>query len=170
MARSGFSILTYHVRRRLRRARGNQFYRDRSYRGMGTFCGANETQHDRDWAERNRVKPWRAPNGMLQTPCEACVKAIAKEAKPATTQHGRAARGDTYDLIGKLARKVSDRLTRKQVAWIKDVAQRERQQHEGPAVDGTIFYEDHGIAAKDARGGVHRGIHVYRNGAGFRNF
>ena len=69
----------YHVRRRLRRARGNQFYRDRSDRGRGTFCGAPETGYDAAWAERKRAKAWDHPELGRFEPCPACLEAIERE-------------------------------------------------------------------------------------------
>ena len=48
--------ILYHIRRPLRRSRSTNFYRDRSDRGQGTFCGAPETQYDvthRDRVEEN---------------------------------------------------------------------------------------------------------------------
>lgn len=36
----------YHIRKPLRPSRGNQFYRDKSDRGQGTYCGAPEGYKD----------------------------------------------------------------------------------------------------------------------------
>jgi hypothetical protein len=57
----------FHIRRPLRRAGGSQFYRDKSDRGQGTYCGASETSFDIGPNDRAV-----AFNG--RTPCAACVR------------------------------------------------------------------------------------------------
>ena len=58
--------MTFHIRRPLREARGSQFYRDRSDRGQGTYCGAAETAYD--VASRKDAVPF---NG--RAPCRDCL-------------------------------------------------------------------------------------------------
>jgi hypothetical protein len=63
-----------HIRRPLRAARGNQFYRDKSDRGQGTYCGAAETAYDIPASERK-------PLGYEidgRTVCAHCLKERAK--------------------------------------------------------------------------------------------
>ena len=55
----------FHIRRPLRAARGSQFYRDRSDRGQGTYCGAPETAYD-----TNSLRDAVPFNG--REPCQAC--------------------------------------------------------------------------------------------------
>lgn len=59
---------TFHIRRRLTRARGNQFYRDQNNRDQGTYCGAEPTDHDIrwNWPAVDTWGGWKA--------CRACVK------------------------------------------------------------------------------------------------
>ena len=64
----------FHIRRRLRKARGNSFYKDYSDRGRGTFCGAPETEFDIAWAERNRARDYEL-NGAQHVACESCKRA-----------------------------------------------------------------------------------------------
>ena len=45
-------LITYHIRQRLARRRGNQFYKDKSIREAATFCGAEPTEHDTEWQYR----------------------------------------------------------------------------------------------------------------------
>ena len=47
-----------HVRQRMRRRRGNRFYKDHSVRPTSTFCGAPVTEYDAAWADRHRVEPF----------------------------------------------------------------------------------------------------------------
>ena len=58
----------FHIRRPLRRAGGNQFYRDKSNRGQGTYCGKPETAYDVD-----KVRDAVPFNN--RTPCADCCRA-----------------------------------------------------------------------------------------------
>ena len=64
--------MTFHVRRPLKRARGNSFYRDTSDRYNGTFCGAEPTSYDVPW--RAKAAPF-----LGRLPCAACLAARAAE-------------------------------------------------------------------------------------------
>lgn len=64
-------LVIYHIRRPLRRARGNSFYRDKSDRGQRTFCGASETLCD--CAHRSLAVIWIDYNGCVHMPCLDCV-------------------------------------------------------------------------------------------------
>lgn len=58
--------IEFHIRKRLARRRGNQWYADRSVRTPSTFCGAAVTDHDVSWNDRaKRFDQW--------VPCEICV-------------------------------------------------------------------------------------------------
>ena len=63
--------MTYHIRRPLRYAGGGQWYRDKSDRGQGTFCGAAETAYD--VTARDRAPAWDG-----HTPCPDCLLARAE--------------------------------------------------------------------------------------------
>ena len=65
----------YHIRKPLRRARGNQYYRDDSNRGQGTYCGASETEFD--IPHRDKAVTWFGKNGAYA----ACVKCIMARAE-----------------------------------------------------------------------------------------
>jgi hypothetical protein len=65
--------MLFHVRRQLRPARGNSFYRDRSDRYTGTLCGAEPTSYDALWRDRNRVKMWTHPEHGEMIPCPECL-------------------------------------------------------------------------------------------------
>jgi hypothetical protein len=57
---------TYHIRKKRKRYRGNQFYRDYRNRSNGTFCGAPETDFDIDY--HTKAKAW-----MDNVPCKKCM-------------------------------------------------------------------------------------------------
>lgn len=61
----------YHVRRKLRRQRGNQFYRDKSDRGRGTYCGADCGEYD--VSHGSKIAEWTRADGELMVPCPECV-------------------------------------------------------------------------------------------------
>jgi hypothetical protein len=72
-------VVTYHIRHRLRRLRGNQFYLDRNPRETSTFCGAPVTCYDASW--NSPAKPWKTHNSDEHpdgTPMVACSKCLAK--------------------------------------------------------------------------------------------
>ena len=59
--------MIYHIRRRLKKQRGNQWYKDRSNRSNGTYCGAGYTDHDIVWNDKaEEFNGWE--------PCKECVK------------------------------------------------------------------------------------------------
>ena len=60
----------FHIRRPLRKARGTQYYRDRSDRGQGTYCGLPET--DRDIGPNDRI--WD-----VAATCQHCLETRGKE-------------------------------------------------------------------------------------------
>ena len=68
--------ITYHIRRPLRPARGNQFYRDESDRGRGTYCKAPETDHD--ISHRDKARPW-VVGGVDYEPCADCSRIRQEE-------------------------------------------------------------------------------------------
>ncbi len=60
----------YHIRKRLRRRGGTQFYLDRGERRAETICGAAVTDHDVPW---NAVAvEWSNAYGHYE-PCAACL-------------------------------------------------------------------------------------------------
>jgi hypothetical protein len=64
----------YHIRRPLKKQRGNQFYKDYS-RGQGTYCGAPETAFD--VPHRGRACEWT--NAQIHhIPCKECCRIRAK--------------------------------------------------------------------------------------------
>lgn len=71
-------MTTMHIRRPLRRARGSQWYRDRSDRGQGTFCGGAEGLYDIPARERQPVR-YELP-GTDRVVCAACSTAREREA------------------------------------------------------------------------------------------
>ncbi len=98
---------TYHIRRQLKKARGNQFYRDRTNRSNGTYCGIPETEmtdHDIRWNDKSLpFEDWVA--------CGQCVKARRDEATQAvktTLSANEAIPSGNADLGDK--RKRADRL------------------------------------------------------------
>lgn len=65
--------VVYHIRRRLPRAGGNSFYRNRAIRYAGTFCGGAPTSFDGDW--RSKAEPC---DGRVA--CSECVRIRIEEA------------------------------------------------------------------------------------------
>lgn len=72
---------TVHIRRPPRPAGGNSFYRDKSFRGQGTYCGAAETLIDirhPDYLTAKSVREydawWAARGEQL---CSSCMIARA---------------------------------------------------------------------------------------------
>lgn len=64
--------MIYHIRRKLKIQKGNQFYKDYSNRSNGTYCGAEMT--DKDIAWNDRALPF---NNFI--PCQQCVNIRKKE-------------------------------------------------------------------------------------------
>lgn len=63
--------MIYHIRKPLNPAHGNQFYKDRSDRSNGTYCGAPESDSD--------IKHhWPATVSNNYEPCKVC---LAKRAE-----------------------------------------------------------------------------------------
>lgn len=64
--------MIYHIRRRLRRQEGNQYYKDYSNRGQGAYCGENYTDHDIKWRDKiYTTATWQC--------CPVCAAARKKE-------------------------------------------------------------------------------------------
>ena len=59
-----------HIRKQLIKARGNQFYRDKSNRGNGNLCGSPETSYDIPWKDRNKAKDYEIAG---RTVCPICL-------------------------------------------------------------------------------------------------
>jgi hypothetical protein len=57
----------FHIRRQLKKARGNQFYRNKSCRFNGTYCGGEPTSYDIGW--KDKAEPF---NDI--TPCAECIR------------------------------------------------------------------------------------------------
>lgn len=72
-------MTVYHVRQRLSRRGGSQFYRDRRERKAETFCGAACTEYDAAWADRKRAGDWIHTDKGLFTCCAQCKALAAKE-------------------------------------------------------------------------------------------
>jgi len=68
----------FHIRRPLKKQKGNQFYKDRSNRSNGTYCGAEETAHDVGWM--GQAERWINDKGVVFEPCEACIMIRKSEA------------------------------------------------------------------------------------------
>ena len=64
--------MVFHIRRQLRKQQGSQYYKDRSNRGQGTYCGEAETIYDVN-TRRDAV----AFNG--REPCRKCIKCYDNE-------------------------------------------------------------------------------------------
>lgn len=70
-------IAIYHIRKPLLRARGNQWYRDKSHRGQGTFCG--EPEGPKDISHRTKWVVWiETTTGTEWQPCARCMYAMAE--------------------------------------------------------------------------------------------
>ena len=67
----------YHIRRPLKKQKGNQFYRDRSIRSNGTYCGAPETSQD--IACKDRAERWTNDENTTYIPCRECCKALRSD-------------------------------------------------------------------------------------------
>ena len=63
----------FHIRKPLRPARGSQFYKDRSNRGQGTYCGAPETQWDIKHSWKAEPFAGNFAVGILE-PCQECTR------------------------------------------------------------------------------------------------
>jgi len=74
--KAGIKFVIYHIRRRLRPARSNQWYRDKSDRGQGTFCGAPEGYFD--VAHNNKAPLWSLEQVKYE-PCAECLRIRAEE-------------------------------------------------------------------------------------------
>lgn len=68
------ATVVFHVRRRLPRMGGNQWYKNRAEVPTNTICGAPVTGYDAAWADRHRVTPYQSTPGLM-VPCEDCVSA-----------------------------------------------------------------------------------------------
>ena len=58
--------MTFHIRRPMGRNRGGSFYKDRSDRYRGTFCGADPTECD--ITHREKAVAWKQ-----NEPCADCI-------------------------------------------------------------------------------------------------
>ena len=80
--------MTYHIRRRMRKLRGNQWYKDRGERKVATSCGADVTAHDAEWNRKAETFTLELyGKAVIYIPCTDCV-GIREEAKQNGT-HGR---------------------------------------------------------------------------------
>lgn len=64
--------MVFHIRQRLSKLGGSQFYRDKRIRPTSTFCGAPCTEFDAGWADRKRVNDWTSERAGLMTVCLTC--------------------------------------------------------------------------------------------------
>jgi hypothetical protein len=64
---------TFHIRIRLPRGGGNQYYKARPSSFAETFCGAEATSYDVDW--RSKAPTWTRDDGAEMAPCVACIAA-----------------------------------------------------------------------------------------------
>jgi hypothetical protein len=83
-------MITSHIRRPLRRARGSQWYRDKGDRSTGTWCGAPDTRDDVQnaaWEESDRdwLLAWLNSYG----PHEVCTKCIRAKEDGVNANHKR---------------------------------------------------------------------------------
>ncbi len=80
----------YHIRKPFKKQRVNQYYKDYSNRGNGTFCGAIETSFDTRHSEK--AVDWANKAGIAFKACKAC-----KELKMVTDfNKGRMGNGKVY--------------------------------------------------------------------------
>ena len=63
--------MIFHIRRKLRKQKGNQFYKDYSDRSNGTYCGADMTDKDIAWNEK-------ATPFLDCEPCQKCIEIRGK--------------------------------------------------------------------------------------------
>ena len=68
---------TYHARLAQARSRSTSFRLDRGPGKAGTVCGAEMTDHDVTFAERNFRSVRQAPPGW--TPCSTCLPPLVKK-------------------------------------------------------------------------------------------
>jgi len=61
-------MTVYHIRRKLRRLGGSQYYKDKSPRKAETHCGSPVTDKDIPW--NGKAESWED-----NTPCPACIEA-----------------------------------------------------------------------------------------------
>ena len=65
-------MAVFHIRRRMPRRGGNQYYLDRSNRPVFTYCGAPVTEYDDNW--RSKAHPWKRRDGTEMVACVECVR------------------------------------------------------------------------------------------------
>jgi hypothetical protein len=75
--------MIFHIRKQLKPARGNMWYRDKSDRCRGTICGAPVDEYNQSWSDRLRVRPWVHPDHGQMTPCPVCVAIVKNDPKNA---------------------------------------------------------------------------------------
>ena len=60
----------YHIRKPFKKQKVNQWYKDYSNRGNGTFCGADET--DLDIRHSEKADDWIHKAGIIFEACKIC--------------------------------------------------------------------------------------------------
>lgn len=77
--------MIYHILKQARPQRGNQWYRDKSFRGRGTLCGIPSDEipnsYSLSWSDRTRAAEWTHPEYGKMTPCPYCMDVVAKDRK-----------------------------------------------------------------------------------------
>ena len=66
-------MIPFHIRRKLPRKGGNQWYKTRvDNRVVSTHCGEEPTEYDA--APRGKAEPWTHPKHGEMQPCSECLK------------------------------------------------------------------------------------------------
>jgi hypothetical protein len=74
---TGREAQAFHIRARLARKGGNQFYKARGVREVSTLCGAPVTAYDSSFAWK--AAEWTNDAGQRFVPCAACVAKRAEQ-------------------------------------------------------------------------------------------
>jgi hypothetical protein len=69
------NMTTYHIAKQYRPQAGNQYYKDRSSRFQGTFCGSTDLTNLAKWTWK--VAPWVDEKGNEWVPCPVCSSLLA---------------------------------------------------------------------------------------------
>ena len=125
--------MVYHIRRQLKKQRVSRWYKDRSDRGNGTYCGAEPTDRDIAWTDRphsfegrtccpdclaardEKRREWAAAQDAVL----ARVKALRDAYIFLESQRDRAFAQSLLDRYG-----TSGRLSEKQAYWVGELTRR----------------------------------------------
>ena len=82
--------MIFHIRKRLRKLRGNQWYKDRDDRKVETYCQAEPTEYDVEWRYRKSKKyiaKWEHKS-VVHYPCGVCREVVRDEEWLKGTSYG----------------------------------------------------------------------------------